>query len=121
MKRVLVIDDDQSVTAMLEELLGSYGYSVTVALDAIEGEKLAIAEPFDLVLLDLRMPGKNGVEVTRGILSERPECRILIITGHPTDPAAQEALAAGAEELVPKPFEFAKIMDALEKEPDVDR
>jgi CheY-like chemotaxis protein len=70
-------------------------------------------DDFDLILLDLRMPGKNGAQLTESIKKAKPEAKILLITAYPTDPLASQALQAGAHSLLKKPFEIAKIMDFL--------
>lgn len=99
---------------VIEELLTARGVSVTLCSDSESAVSTALSGSFDLILLDLKMPRKNGAIVTKEIVAERPEQRILIITGHPNDPLADEALRAGAEALIPKPFELGRILDAIE-------
>ncbi len=113
MKRILVIDDEESVVGAMKEVLDGLGFSTTISTDAVEGEQNAISEEYDLLLVDLKMPGKNGAEVTRSVLERKPELPVLVITGHPHDPLAAEALSAGARSLIGKPFEIGKIMDFL--------
>ncbi len=114
MKRILIIDDEQTVVNAMKEVLNGLGNETTVTTSANEGERLATSQEFDLLLIDLMMPECNGAELTRRVLSEKPELPILIITGHPHDPLAGEALNAGAKSLVGKPFEIGKIMDFLQ-------
>jgi DNA-binding response OmpR family regulator len=112
-KRILVIDDEAPILEAIKTIFEDMGYEVTGLSDALRGEREAIENDYDLILLDIRMPEKNGAEVTESILKERPKARILIITGYPTDPLATRALSAGARGLVKKPFEIAKILDFL--------
>lgn len=114
-KRILVIDDEEMVLDAIQLILGDMGYEIFVYSKSTEGEMAALSESFDLILLDLRMPGKNGAELTETIKTEKPESKILIITAHPNDPLAERAIKAGAHSLLKKPFEIAKIVDVLEE------
>ena len=115
MKRILIIDDEQIVVNAMKDVLNGLGNETTTTTSANEGEQLATSQDFDLLLIDLMMPECNGAELTRRILSKKPDMPILVITGHPHDPLAGEALKAGAKSLVGKPFEIGKIMDFVEK------
>ena len=112
-KKILVVDDEVIILEVIQVILEDMGYEVHVFSDPVEGEKAAVADDYDLILLDLRMPGKNGVELTTAIMEARPNAKILIITAFPTDPLAAEAMDAGALSLLKKPFEIAKIVDIL--------
>ncbi len=113
-KRILVIDDEEMVLDAIQVILGDMGYEITVYSDSSEGEKAALSDDYDLILLDLRMPGKDGADLTETIKSKKPESKILIITAYPNDPLAERAMNAGAYSLLKKPFEIAKIVDVLE-------
>jgi DNA-binding response OmpR family regulator len=112
-KRVLVIDDEEMVLNTIKLILGDMGYNVTTHQDPLKGMYEAIHNSFDLIITDLRMPKKNGAEITEEIMKVKPDARILILTAHPTDPFAKKALEAGALSLVKKPFEIGKILDFL--------
>ena len=112
-KRILVIDDEVMVLDAIKLILEDLGYEMHVFSDPVEGEKAAVEEDYDLHLLDLRMPGKNGAELTAAIKAAKPSARVLIMTAYPTDPLAAKALDAGAFSLLKKPFEIAKIIDIL--------
>lgn len=114
MKKILVVDDDQTVVNAMKEVLDGLGCETTVTTSADTGEKLASGGDFDLMLIDLMMPERNGAELTRRVLAEKPDLPVLVITGHPHDPLAGEALSAGARSLVGKPFEIGKILNFLE-------
>jgi len=113
MKKILVIDDEEMMVDVMKVILEDLGHQVTGFHKSQEGEKEAIDNEYDLILVDLRMPDRNGAEVTQSILEARPDARILIITAYPTDPLAKEALDAGALALLKKPFEVGKILDFL--------
>jgi DNA-binding NtrC family response regulator len=113
-----MIDDELPILDAFQTILEDFGYSVTVCPDAIEGEQLALAHRYDLILIDLRMPEKNGAEVTKSIHNKHPDSKILIITGYPNDPLAKRALDYGALSLLKKPFEIGKILDFLRETED---
>ncbi len=113
MKKILVIDDEAMIIDVMKVILEDMGYSVIGFQDSREGEKEAIENDYDLIVVDIRMPEKNGAEVTKSILKAKPESKILIITAYPTDPLAKQALDAGALSLLKKPFEVGKIIDFL--------
>ena len=113
-KKILVIDDEEMNLNVLKLILEDMGYSVNTQQDPFVGEEDAIKNEYDLIVTDLRMPKKNGAEVTENILKEKPDARILILTAYPTDPLVRKALDAGALSLLRKPFEISKILDFLE-------
>ena len=112
-KRVLIIDDDPVILDAVKTILEDMGYQVDGYTSSPEGEQAALAEEYDLILMDLRMPEKDGAAVTASILAKKPAVKILLITGHPTDPLARRALDAGAKGLLKKPFEIGKVLDFL--------
>lgn len=113
MKKILVIDDEVMIVDAIKIIMEDMGYQVKGISDSAEGEKEALENEYDLILVDLRMPGRNGAEVTEGIIKVKPDAKILIITAYPTDPLAKRALDAGARSLIRKPFEVAKIIDFI--------
>ncbi|RKX96263.1 MAG: response regulator [Spirochaetes bacterium] len=114
-KRILVIDDEEMILNAIKLILEDMGYSVNCFSNSEEGEKEAIANDYDLIILDLRMPKKNGAEITKSIIEKKPNAKILILTAYPTDPLAKKALDSGAKSLLKKPFEISKILDFIEK------
>src|SRR5262245_27251106 len=105
--RILVIEDNPNVVDVLGWCLREEGYGVLSALTSDEGLKLAILSRPELVLLDLALPGTNGIELLKRIRSTNPTTRVIIVTGN-TDPAlARQALELGALAYIDKPFDFA--------------
>lgn len=109
--KILIIDDEATILEAVKMILEDFEFSVTTCGDAIEGERLAVENDFDLILLDIRMPEKNGAEVTKAVLTKRPDAKIFVITGFPGDQLTQRALECGARGVLKKPFEIAKILD----------
>lgn len=89
------------------------GHRIDGYTNSLDGERAALSEEYDLILADLRMPVKDGAAVSAAILAEKPEAKILIITGHTTDPLARRALDSGVKGLLKKPFEIGKVLDFL--------
>jgi FixJ family two-component response regulator len=112
-KSILVIDDEEMIRESIEIIFGDMGHEVTSFSDSTAGLAKALEHPFDLVIVDVRMPGKNGAEVAEELLKNNPAARLLVITGFAADPLAVRALKAGAIGLLKKPFEMLKILDYL--------
>ncbi len=112
-KRILIIDDEEMILNALKLILEDMGHDVFCFQDPVQGEQEGIKKDYDLIVLDLRMPDKNGAEIAEGILKEKPDARILVLTAYPGDPLAKKALDAGALSLLKKPFEISKIIDFL--------
>jgi len=114
MKRILIIDDEELIVRLMKDILEDLGHRVEGFTDPLKGEKSAIENNYDLILVDLHMPGKSGSDVIWEILKAKPEAKILLITSFPRDPLAESALNAGAVALMKKPFDIAKIITFLE-------
>lgn len=114
MKRLLVIDDEQYVLDVIETIITDMGYEVVSRSSSVEGEREAIENDYDLILVDIRMPEKNGAEITESVCTKKPNANVLVITGYPSDPLVRRAIDAGARGILKKPFEIAKILDYLQ-------
>jgi len=112
-KTILVIDDETMILDAIKIIFEDMGIAVRTTADPVEGTEEAVRNEYDLILTDIRMPVKNGAEITESILARKPSARILVITAYPNDPLAQRAMNAGAVGLLKKPFEIAKILDFL--------
>src|SRR3989440_12045902 len=78
--RILLIDDEQRILNFVSRGLRREGFAVDVAAEGSEGLRLATSEPFDLVILDLLMPGLDGMAVLRGILARKPHQRVMVLS-----------------------------------------
>ncbi len=112
--RILVIDDEPTVQEILYDYLSAAGFEVTVAEDGIEGLALYRKEPFDLVLTDIMMPGKTGLEVIKELRADYPEARI-IATAAGVEEVLSQAMEAGADHSLEKPFALKEVV-AIMKE-----
>ena len=105
-RRLLVVDDDQAVTSLLRRGFSYEGFSVRTAANGEEALRLASQEHPDLVVLDLMMPGIDGLEVCRRLRSTDLDLPILILTGRDNPAEEVAGLDAGADDYVTKPFTF---------------
>jgi CheY-like chemotaxis protein len=126
MTKILVIDDEETMRNVLIEILEREDYDVEVACNGDEGLALLREKGADLVITDIIMPGKNGVETVGDIRTEFPDTRIIVISGGgnvtPMDyePSAIKTAAylasasvAGADVTLAKPFERKELLDAV--------
>ncbi len=108
--RILVIDDEAAIRDSLEVLLTLEGYTVKMAADGDEGLKTLELEHFDLILLDLALPGRTGLELLPIIKERLPETPVIMITAYGTVDNVVEAIRAGAENFVQKPWDNEKLL-----------
>lgn len=115
--RLLLVDDDPVLRETLSTVLQGEGFKVTVAASGEEAETLLVAElpPFDLVITDLVMPGKSGMDVLRTALKVDPSCTVLVLTGFGSVREATEAVEEGAFGLVTKPLQVDQFRNTLRR------
>lgn len=102
--RILVVDDEMIVCESCKRILEEEGYEVEIALSGKEAFEEMKANPFDIVITDLKMPGIDGMEVLSTFRREYPDSIIIMITGFSTVETAVEAMKLGAFDYIPKPF-----------------
>lgn len=118
MSKILIIDDEISIRRTLKDILEYEKYEVQVAEDGIVGLELFKQDKFDLVLCDIKMPGKDGIEVLEEMmqLSDTP---VVMISGHGTIDTAVDAIKKGAFDYISKPFDLNRLLvtvrNALDK------
>jgi DNA-binding response OmpR family regulator len=116
MKHVLVIDDDRSTCDLIKHYLESQGFEVETAPDGREGIRRYHAHPADLVIVDIFMPHKDGIETIIDLRSQSPEARILAISGG-GDMGGMEYLdyarVLGATNTLAKPFDRSSLINAV--------
>jgi DNA-binding response OmpR family regulator len=110
MQHILVIDDDSGVTSVLKRGLAYEGYAVDMAASGVEGLALARERYPDLVILDIMMPGMNGLEVLRRLRSADAQLPILMLTARDAPSDQVEGLQTGADDYVVKPFTFEVLL-----------
>ncbi len=108
-KTIMVVDDEKNIRLTVTRSLESLGIPVLTAVNGEEALQKLRETPCDLVFLDLKMPGMDGMAVLRRIKNDRPETRVVIITAHGTIDAAVEAMKLGAVDFIQKPFSPGEI------------
>ena len=108
--RILIIDDEAAIRESLETLLSLEGYAVDTAADGVQGLARIDARPYDLVLLDFALPGQNGLEVLGRIRERQPNLPVIMITAYDTGRHAMDAMRAGAQNFVAKPWDNEKLL-----------
>ena len=113
--RILVADDEESHRIMLRAVLQEEGYEVAGAADGPEAIRAVEQEPFDLILLDIRMPGMDGIEALMEIRRISPYVPVLMMTAYASVKTAVDALKAGAFEYLIKPLDIEELKILIEK------
>ncbi len=112
--RILVIEDDPTVGQFVKRGLEEQRWSVDLVADGDEGERLASAGGYDLIVLDMRLPGKSGLEVLHDLRSKGFERPVLVLTAQDAVDAKVQTLRAGADDYVTKPFAFEELLARVE-------
>ena len=102
--RILVVDDEEIVRLSCQRVLTEEGYEVQTRLSGPEALRLLAEELFDVAIVDLKMPGMDGIEVLQAIKRDYPHIPVIMITGYATVESAVEAMKSGAFDYLPKPF-----------------
>jgi DNA-binding response OmpR family regulator len=110
LRRVLVVDDEVRIVDFVSRGLRREGFSVDVATDGKSGLDRTLAETYDLVILDLLMPGLDGVSVLRGILARKPDQPVMVLSALSEIRSKVDCLELGAEDYLAKPFSFAELL-----------
>src|SRR5882724_4973243 len=107
--RILVAEDDAPLADFLRQRLVQEQFAVQLASDGTEAQRLAANQAFDLVILDLNLPGTGGLDVLRNIRSRKPDLPVVVMTGASMVEERVLGLDAGADDYVAKPFAFAEL------------
>jgi putative nucleotidyltransferase with HDIG domain len=113
--RILIIDDEETIRELLSSFLGKHGYLV----QAVSNRSAAITElaskPYDVVLLDTRLPGENGIQLLRNIKKSDPCIEVIVITGYATVESVLKTLKSGAYDYISKPFSLDELKIVIDR------
>ncbi len=112
---VLLIDDEAELLKTLAERLQVRGMSVTTAESGQEALDIIRDHDFDAIVLDLAMPGLDGIETLKRMQSIKPDVQVVLLTGHATVQKSVEAMKLGAVDLLEKPADFKDLLATIEK------
>lgn len=107
--RILLVEDERDLAEAVAEGLDFDGYSVEIASDGIRASELLAYEKFDLVLLDLNLPGKDGIDILQNLRSHDTETKVLVLSARDAVENRVKGLDAGANDYLVKPFDFAEL------------
>ena len=110
MARILIAEDEPRLVAFLEKGLRASGFSTTVATDGIAAGAIAATEQFDLVVLDLGLPGKGGLDVLRDLRAANDATPVIILTARDDTGDRVAGLEAGADDYLGKPFDLEELI-----------
>jgi len=113
---VLIVDDNEGLCETLSLILNKKGYTTTVANNGAKAISLVTVKPFDLILMDIKMPIMDGVEVHRRIKEIRSDAAVVMMTGFSVEELVQKALSEGALGILYKPLDIDKIIAFIEKD-----
>lgn len=111
--RILLVEDNRRFSASLVKSLEEDGYAVDAAYDGLEGEGMAAATAYDLVILDIMLPGKDGFGVCKALRARKVAAPILMLTARDSTDDRVKGLDLGADDYLPKPFELAELRARL--------
>ncbi len=112
--KILVIEDDPTVGEFVRRGLEEQRWQADLVNNGLEGERMALSQPYDLVILDMRLPGRNGLDVLRTLRARGFERPVLVLTAQDAVDAKVETLRAGADDYVTKPFAFEELLARVE-------
>jgi DNA-binding NtrC family response regulator len=107
---ILAIDDEKNIRHLLRNELTLEGFDVTTAKSGEEGLKLLKDKRFDVVLLDIKLPRMNGIEVLRNLKQKSPNTEVIMITGYGDIQTAVESMKLGARDYITKPFKLSELL-----------
>jgi DNA-binding response OmpR family regulator len=113
--RLLIVDDEPDTCENLSDIFSEFGYRVDVAHDGLSALKLIDHNVYDLALLDLKMPGMNGLELYREIRRRASGTVAIVVTAYASSDTARSVLEAGAWGIVPKPVNFAELQRSVDE------
>lgn len=112
---ILVVDDEEDICRNLSDILGDLGCRVETASNGASALEMVKRRPYDVALLDLRMPGMDGLELCRAMKAVRSETVAILVTAHASGSTAEEALASGVWQVVPKPVNLGRLLKLVDE------
>ncbi|MBI2273266.1 MAG: response regulator transcription factor [Bacteroidetes bacterium] len=107
---ILIVEDEQKIANTLKKGLTENGYQVDVAFDGLIGERMFLANQYDLIILDINLPGINGYELCRIIRNKNQQVPVIMLTALSTMNDKLEGFDAGSDDYLIKPFEFKELL-----------
>jgi two-component system, OmpR family, response regulator len=112
--KILVIEDDPTVGEFVRRGFEEQRWQADLVANGADGERMAMSQPYDLIILDMRLPGRSGLDVLRALRAKGFERPVLVLTAQDAVDAKVETLRAGADDYVTKPFAFEELLARVE-------
>ena len=112
---ILFVDDDAALRDIVTDQLSAQGYRVDEAADGADALTKLQTTSYDVMLLDINMPQKSGIDVLKHVKDNGLKCKIIMLTGRVGFSIAMESLKLGADEYITKPFSFDYLVDAIKR------
>ena len=112
---VLYVDDEESLRVLVPNQLNMEGFSVETADDGDTAVGMLARKPYDVILLDVRMPRMNGIEVLKHVKNQKINSRVVMLTGVDDLAVALEAVKNGANDYVTKPYDLATLVGCIKR------
>ena len=113
--RILVADDEKSIRLTIKQALSTQGYDVNVAVDGSTALEKLEESPVDLLLLDIQMPGMDGIEVLQRAMAQQPSLKVIMVSAHGSIDNAVDAMKLGAADYLQKPFTPSELRETVER------
>ena len=113
-ERILIVDDEKNIVSSLTGILSDEGYEISTTGDGVEALEIIQKDPPDLVLLDIWLPGMDGIEVLKTLKTYNSGVEVLIMSGHGTIDTAVKATKLGAQDFIEKPFSLDRITESIQ-------
>jgi len=110
MRKILLIEDETNVVNLLKRGLEEEGYEISVAMDGVSGYEMAGNHIFDLMIIDIMLPGMNGIDICRKLRQQKNSTPILLLTALGSTENIVTGLDSGADDYLVKPFNFAELL-----------
>ena len=113
--KILLVDDEKELVITMSERLDLRGIYNRWATNGEEGAKMALEQPYDWVVIDLKMPGLGGLETIKAIKEGQPSSRIIVLTGQSAPDALEKAKAMGADHTLVKPLDIEDLLAVMQE------
>ena len=110
---ILLVDDEQTMVKYLSKRLIKKGFEISIAYNGLDALEQVKAADFDVILLDVLMPGMNGIDTLKEIKKIKPETEVIMLTGHASVEVGIEGMKAGAFNYIMKPFDPNELMTEI--------
>jgi DNA-binding NtrC family response regulator len=112
-EKVLLVDDEGEFLDTLAERMRNRGMQVSTSMSAVDAIHKAVAEDFDVIILDLLMPGMDGIQALKALKERKPDLQVILLTGHATVQKGVEAMKLGAMDLLEKPADINQLTEKI--------